>query len=606
MDIVAAQSVVWDPFFEVVADQIKIICREKGFASPSAIVSAIRDIRPYETSEGPEVLFDSFSAYFSTHGQHIVEFSKEYVRINVGGILVFVGRSPNGVNAEEISRKLDQEESEHKLNDSILKGQDYLSDSDSATSKEVTTKPREQETPDTSPGEPEKQVPEFVQVGENADPPLPPGISAPVAGGTPNPEPAKKPRPRPNPLDSDSNAYLMNGSAITGAKGDKLGFGEAAETIASYINAEITETPLVLAVNAPWGAGKSSLVNLILERLERRPLSVQAAAWANFLFGLILVQVTPTKTNERFSKFLAWCSKVRAFRFISNTIEKPPARPDFLDHNVLRFDAWMYDDAPKIGSAFTKLVLRQADTSRSVFWQILRPIPLKQSSWVSKVGLLGISVGVGYVANLYYIQFYNHSPVFNKFITDLLTYVAELTKTTKPDKNAPADQLHAVPTLLTLVTVLGKLKGATFDKVSKYISDPEKAADDATLARVNEKLKGLFRQATNKRRRFIIYIDNLERCKPENALSILEVVNQLMNHPQVVTIIAADMELIAASAGTRYKEQAKLLAKSEGSEAGICLEFGRRYVKKMVQTTVTVPRASIDGLEKLGGSREIR
>ena len=73
-----------------------------------------------------------------------------------------------------------------------------------------------------------------------------------------------------------------------------------------------------------------------------------------------------------------------------------------------------------------------------------------------------------------------------------------------------------------------------------------------------------------------------------------------MSHPQVVTIIAADMELIAASAGSRFKDQAKLLATREGTEAGICLDFGRRYVRKMVQLTVMVPRPLASDLKTLG------
>src|SRR6266511_2920595 len=65
----------------------------------------------------------------------------------------------------------------------------------------------------------------------------------------------------------------------------------------------------------------------------------------------------------------------------------------------------------------------------------------------------------------------------------------------------------------------------------------------------------LIRQATHVRRqwlviprdprRFVIFVDDLERCRPPRAVEVCEVASQLLGHPNVVTVLVADMATIA-------------------------------------------------------------
>src|SRR4051794_26321944 len=85
-----------------------------------------------------------------------------------------------------------------------------------------------------------------------------------AAGGVPA-TPAAKAKAAP--------ALRMHGDApVTNDDGDRLRFTALADAIAQLVDNEDTETPFTMAISAPWGAGKTSLAQLVARRLRQRPL----------------------------------------------------------------------------------------------------------------------------------------------------------------------------------------------------------------------------------------------------------------------------------------------------------------------------------------------
>jgi hypothetical protein len=81
----------------------------------------------------------------------------------------------------------------------------------------------------------------------------------------------------------------------------------------------------------------------------------------------------------------------------------------------------------------------------------------------------------------------------------------------------------------------------------------------------------------------VIIVDDLERCTPARALEVCQVASLLLAQPGVVTIVLADMEPIARSAGTRYAESMPAAASVDAEE------IGRRYLAKIVQLEIALP-----------------
>lgn len=59
--------------------------------------------------------------------------------------------------------------------------------------------------------------------------------------------------------------------SIRTAADDRLDFEAFAEAIVALVDDPDTETPLTIAIDAPWGAGKSSLAALVEQKLAAEP-----------------------------------------------------------------------------------------------------------------------------------------------------------------------------------------------------------------------------------------------------------------------------------------------------------------------------------------------
>jgi hypothetical protein len=116
---------------------------------------------------------------------------------------------------------------------------------------------------------------------------------------------------------------LLSDTPVGDDAHDVLGFGPLAEVLSELIDSERTDTPLTLAISAPWGAGKTTMALMIERRLQR--LSAQ-------------------RNGER-PTVICW------------------------------FNAWQHDDAPHLGAALAAAVARETDRLRPLWRRLLNPLP---------------------------------------------------------------------------------------------------------------------------------------------------------------------------------------------------------------------------------------
>src|ERR1700674_3308286 len=115
--------------------------------------------------------------------------------------------------------------------------------------------------------------------------------------------------------------------ALSDDVGDRLGFKPFADAIAGVIDSPRTATPLVMAINAKWGAGKTTLGQMIRRRLEAKP-----------------------------------------------------AADAYSPHITCWFNAWMHDDAPNLASSLAADIAQEANLSRGWLRRLVRPLPSSLSS----------------------------------------------------------------------------------------------------------------------------------------------------------------------------------------------------------------------------------
>jgi hypothetical protein len=120
------------------------------------------------------------------------------------------------------------------------------------------------------------------------------------------------------------------------------------------------------------------------------------------------------------------------------------------------------------------------------------------------------------------------------------------------------------------------------------------------MEEVRRELGSLIKHATPKGSKFIVFIDDLDRCRPPKSVEVLEAVNQLLDHDGVVIVLMSDMQVVAESVEVKYKELAKLksLRGNKRSLSGSST-YGWNFLQKIVQLQLDLPMYSEGSIRRM-------
>lgn len=324
-------------------------------------------------------------------------------------------------------------------------------------------------------------------------------------------------------------AWMLDDAPVATARHDTLDFRSYAAAIAATITDPRTGTPLTVAINGPWGCGKSSLARLIEENAK-----------ASYAEG-------------------------RRVRHITHW-----------------FNAWMHDDAVDMAAAFASSIAQAADSHRPLWRRMLSPLPVELLNGRRRKTRLLIRAGLMFV-----------------LITSIGAFVLQQTELTGAIKSLqlPAElfmQNSTIALLTALATIALQLMerfNSAAKTVTAFVTDPRAAAQRGSIQEVARQLRSLIHSATRPNQRFIIFVDDVERCRPPRAVDLLEVVNQLLGHARVVTVVMADLPAVAAAAEIKYKAIVDTLAaeRARRGEPANPHSYGRQYLQKIIQLEFDVP-----------------
>jgi hypothetical protein len=144
------------------------------------------------------------------------------------------------------------------------------------------------------------------------------------------------------------------------------------------------------------------------------------------------------------------------------------------------------------------------------------------------------------------------------------------------------------------------LLGLVRRKQSEIYHEQIQALDQFQVA-----LRDLIRsQLTNRGCKVVLFIDDLARCLPEQAIGVLEAIKVFLDIEGCVFVIGVDRQIIERGIRVRYKEFALDAASAEraGQQGAAFPIEGRDYLEKIVQLPFDLPpltseaiRAFLDG-----------
>ena len=316
---------------------------------------------------------------------------------------------------------------------------------------------------------------------------------------------------------------------------DHLEFRFYAEALAFLIDWKISKPPLTVAISAPSGAGKSSLAQQVQEQLKTH------GDWYD-------------------------------------------------DHIICQFSAWKHDDAPNLGAAFAAKVAQFANEERYWWRRLIQPLPsamlTPEQRWHRQlyVILASLAVALGLV--------------LGPDTRDIITAAAQPTDThwINAEHAAHGFGLTLIIILAALTFVYPKIFSGT-QAVARFINDPKSEAARGSIDSVSKQLGGLIASATRRKRRFFVFVEDLDRCRPPRAVDVCEVVAQLLDQDDVVTVLVGDMNTISRAAAIKYRSLE--LPTPVNADPAAYDEYGRSYMEKLVQLRFDLPQPSKEQLEKL-------
>lgn len=377
--------------------------------------------------------------------------------------------------------------------------------------------------------------------------------------------------------------YAIPDEPIRSIEDDRLQHQKLAEGLACYLRNDATRPPLVIAINAPWGSGKSSLMNLLRGLLSRHGVqSVWFNAWHH--------QHAPILTAP-----------------LLEAIRKQALPPLFSLYG-LRFRARLLFFRASRAPLLAAVTLLSLVLPLFYFAAAAVQVPLDSSG----------SSDTSFVASVYltFSQLWDRAlafgPVQTLFHDGLFAFLGASARAMFLDASG----------LMTTAMVCSLCLGLFATGMWGMRAFPESPA--VLLSALDERFKRSEAEAVNSfRDRFqrhfgdvcaaldpftlTIYIDDLDRCSPAKCAEMLEVINYLTSSGRCFIVLGLAVNVVEAQISQHYQTTADAYTKlsqpnvatTDAQLADGRADYVRDYLQKLINLEIRIPSLGLPQVERL-------
>ncbi|MEZ0203546.1 YCF48-related protein [Ideonella sp.] len=332
---------------------------------------------------------------------------------------------------------------------------------------------------------------------------------------------------------------------------DRLAMAGWAKALAMLLRNQDTAPPLAVAVCAPWGMGKSSLLRMLARELKAT------------------------------------------------------------DAHPVWFNAWHYREDTQLLAALMAHIKQQAGTSGLTLQGLRFRLHLLWLRVLRQWWPLALLVGVAALALLQWpegarlLVDAQLAQVNQALGASLPAWLLALA--------APLKQLApAAGTLLALGLLLHTLasKLSPFTAPLQKLMAKSEVADTSSDAGKRYLFQREFEEVCQAlgKGKLVLIIDDLDRCDPEQIDKVMSTLNFLFSSADCHAVLGMDWHYVKTAVGLAYKDMAKAL-QPEAAEAAGREHFGERFLRKIVQLRLSLPAhsaASVVLRERASGLPETR
>ena len=402
---------------------------------------------------------------------------------------------------------------------------------------------------------------------------------------------------------------------------DLLGFRSIARGVAGFLRNAKTRLPVTLAINGAWGSGKSSLMNLISSELQTagfRP--VHFNAWHhqdddNLLASMlqsVRSDATPSFFRRGGQSFLLRLGWIRLRRYYPRALvmigvfaalwaaESWYDGKNYQNAPYLRqvLQGWNEELQPVLEQVTGKTDGKTAAAAAAPADAKPEPAPEQPGPHPNEKSPASNNK--------------ESSPPPASFFTTVVALLSALhslldgaseTVGTKP--------LAALYFLARMFPkALGKLKAFQTEPASLLHSAAPGVSQKDIEAQTNFRMQFAkefadVTEALGNNHRLVIFVDDLDRCRPSNVAEMMEAINYVTVSGDCAFILGLETEVVRAALGLSFSAMAQEVQSRRGPAVGPANqiypesspearrtyreEFARRYIEKLINIDMKVP-----------------
>jgi len=157
-----------------------------------------------------------------------------------------------------------------------------------------------------------------------------------------------------------------------------------------------------------------------------------------------------------------------------------------------------------------------------------------------------------------------------------------------------------ISSLLSIIIVFRSLNafGVSGTKVAALLSGSVRLADAGGQTGFRHRFARAFGEVTRAlgRNRLVLFIDDLDRCRPDHVLSVLECINFLVTSGDCFIIAGMDRPRVERCVAMRFEEESKNIGADENADGEndpvTPVRYAQLYLEKLINIEVPVPLAA--------------
>lgn len=383
-------------------------------------------------------------------------------------------------------------------------------------------------------------------------------------------------KPETRIIEADETKGLSD-KALSLKDPDALNLRVYAEGLADLLRNAETKPPLVIGVTGPWGSGKSSVMQMLSELLAQKQMpTVWFNAWHHQSEEHLLASLLSNIRRQGIPGF--WTRPGLRLRWRLMLQKLSP-----------------HDPIGSFLSSWLLLLLGLALLSGAL------------ALWIASAYETALPPLAGAEEQVGTVEFFQDLACSEQPCRDLIQALANV---------LPGLELGAFITMLLGLVPLSKLKQVAL--ITRNF-DPAKLMTSVMPSRRNPNLDEQlsFRHGFSEELRatiaalapyrLVIFIDDLDRCRPENVAAVLEAVNFVVSAADCYVVLGMDRAYVLRAIRQEFEkfidmekaERRDLALGTPEEDKGRPRDFAEHYLEKLVNLIVAVPKMTPEGRAKL-------